>query len=355
MSKSLKNFITVKEILQKHTARQLRLAFMAQPWSARMDFQEGNMKGSVASREATFNNFFTTVKALLWQVQRKPLESHASTKHHTVTHDAKSLLKFYMESKKTFRNALCDSFNTPEALEVLLKLVSSTNTYIQSAKSNVSADLIRDIALWVTQMLRMFGLGEGPDTGEIGWGEVAGDKAARNENLEERIMPYLQVLSGFRDAVRTLAINKNATSKDFLTLCDKLRDDELVPLGVALDDQEDGRALVKIVPPENLIKARTEKRAAVDEKAAKKSANLAAEREQLRQRMEKAKTPPSEMFKGPDHTQYGSWDDNGIPITMTNGDPLSKSAAKAVKKEWDKQQKKHQEYLVWVKDSANEP
>lgn len=52
-------------------------------------------------------------------------------------------------------------------------------------------------------------------------------------------MPYLRTLSTFRDGVRRLAINKDATAlKDILALCDKLRDEELIPLGVALDDQE---------------------------------------------------------------------------------------------------------------------
>lgn len=52
-------------------------------------------------------------------------------------------------------------------------------------------------------------------------------------------MPYLHTLSSFRDGVRSLAIAKEETAlKDILALSDKLRDVDLVPLGVALDDQE---------------------------------------------------------------------------------------------------------------------
>jgi cysteinyl-tRNA synthetase len=52
-------------------------------------------------------------------------------------------------------------------------------------------------------------------------------------------MPYLRTLSTFRDGVRGLAMGKGDTAlKDVLALCDKLRDIDLVPLGVALDDQE---------------------------------------------------------------------------------------------------------------------
>ena len=52
-------------------------------------------------------------------------------------------------------------------------------------------------------------------------------------------MPYLRALSSFRDGVRKIAIGKGETAlKEILTLSDKLRDEDLVPLGVALDDQE---------------------------------------------------------------------------------------------------------------------
>lgn len=52
-------------------------------------------------------------------------------------------------------------------------------------------------------------------------------------------MPYLRTLSSFRDSVRQVAIaNRENALKEILALCDKLRDTDLVPLGVALDDQD---------------------------------------------------------------------------------------------------------------------
>ena len=56
---------------------------------------------------------------------------------------------------------------------------------------------------------------------------------------EEVLMPYIRALSTFRDGVRKVAIAKGETAlKDILALCDKLRDVDLVPLGVPLDDVE---------------------------------------------------------------------------------------------------------------------
>ena len=82
-----------------------------------------------------------------------------------------------MNSQAEFRNALCDSFNTTQALDVLLRLISETNKYISSrqvAKSLISSELLSKVAVWVTRMLRMFGLGEGPYDGGIGWGNAQG-------------------------------------------------------------------------------------------------------------------------------------------------------------------------------------
>lgn len=50
-------------------------------------------------------------------------------------------------------------------------------------------------------------------------------------------MPYLRVLSHFRDEVRRLAIAQ-APPGDLLQLTDQLRNVDLVDLGVALDDQD---------------------------------------------------------------------------------------------------------------------
>lgn len=47
----------------------------------------------------------------------------------------------------------------------------------------------------------------------------------------------MQVLSSFRDQIRQGAREK-VEHVEFLKLCDSLRDNQLVDLGVSLDDQE---------------------------------------------------------------------------------------------------------------------
>jgi len=348
MSKSLKNFITIDEILQKYSARQLRLAFLTQLWNAKVDFSESLMTGEVRTIELTLNNFFTTVKAL---VSQKRTIVRADGYHHYETPE-RDLTSSFHESQSAFRASLCDSFNTPDALDILRDLVSKTNVYINSRGKNLSVDVVENVARWVGQMLRVFGLGEG-DNSEIGWGQE--DHIDGIVNREKVLMPYLRTLSSFRDGVRGLAMGKGDTAlKDTLALCDKLRDIDLVPLGVALDDQEDGRALVKLVPPTELIKARDEKRAQIEAKAAKKAAAVEAERLKRQQRLDKGRVPPVELFKPPNVPEgmYSTWNDEGLPLSDGEGKELSKNQAKKVQRDLTAQIKLHADYLAWKREQA---
>ena len=54
MSKSLKNFITIKEALKQYTPQQLRLTFLHHAWNATLDFSENTMQ-AILQAEKTFN------------------------------------------------------------------------------------------------------------------------------------------------------------------------------------------------------------------------------------------------------------------------------------------------------------
>lgn len=43
MSKSLKNFITIQQALQKQSATQLRLAFLLHSWKDTLDYSDNTM------------------------------------------------------------------------------------------------------------------------------------------------------------------------------------------------------------------------------------------------------------------------------------------------------------------------
>ncbi|CAK5265381.1 unnamed protein product [Mycena citricolor] len=349
MSKSLKNFITIDEILQRYTARQLRLGFLTQLWSAKVDFSDSLMAGEVRSVETTINNFFTNVSALVSQAKADGMKLDA---YHHYEEPERELRVALDDSQHAFRVALCDSFNTPAAVGVLRDLIARTNVYITARGKLANVELLENVARWIGQMLRMFGLGAG-QTEELGWG--VDDAASAGVNREEVLMPYIRALSVFRDGVRGLARAKGDTAlKDILALCDRLRDADLIPLGVALDDQPDGKALVKLVPPAELIRARDEKRAQEEAKAQRQAAAAEAERAKKAAQMEKGRVPPQEMYKPPNVPEgtYGSWDDNGLPLTDAEGKELSKSQGKKLDKDQKTQAKLHEKYLAWKQETG---
>jgi cysteinyl-tRNA synthetase len=107
MSKSLKNFITIDDALEKFTARQMRFAFLLQTWNARLDFKESVMQ-EVRSAESLLNvrlhyttdtasiahraddplrtqNFFVVVKAR--DTEAKDMGSYSDGRHHYEEHE----------------------------------------------------------------------------------------------------------------------------------------------------------------------------------------------------------------------------------------------------------------------------
>jgi len=63
MSKSLKNFITIKAILERYNARQVRFLFLVHNWSSLMNYSEENSWAEAVFKEKQFSEFFRSVKA----------------------------------------------------------------------------------------------------------------------------------------------------------------------------------------------------------------------------------------------------------------------------------------------------
>lgn len=102
------------------------------------------------------------------------------------------------------------------------------------------------------------------------------------------------------------------------------------------------------------MRIRDEKLAVAEAKAAKKAAAVAAEREKKLARIMKGKVTPQEMFKPPNvpDLEYGSWDENGIPVTDGQGTELAKNKKKKLVKDWENQRKLHEEWHIWQKENG---
>ncbi|KAJ4947234.1 hypothetical protein JOQ06_009272 [Pogonophryne albipinna] len=312
MSKSLKNFITIKDALAKNTARQLRLAFLMHSWKDTMDYSSNTMESAV-QYEKFMNEFFLTVK----DIMRAPTDiTGRFEKWETAEVELNN--SFY-DRKSAVHEALCDNVDTRTAMEEMRVLVGQSNSYIasrKSAKLRPNRMLMESIAAYLTSILKVFGAIEGSEPSGFPVGQ------SQNVDLESTVMPYLSVLSNFREEVRKIARDKKVM--ELLQLCDVVRDDTLPELGVRLEDHEGLPTVVKLVDKETLLKEREEK---------KQMAKLA-----------KMKVPPCEMFCS-ETDKYSKFDETGFPTHDVEGKELSKGQAKKLRKFFDVQEKLHNDYL----------
>tara|TARA_B110000285_G_scaffold226909_1_gene287365 strand:- start:294 stop:521 length:228 start_codon:yes stop_codon:yes gene_type:complete len=71
MSKSLKNFTTIKEMLKIYTSKQVRFLFLIHKWNQKMNYNPDDSFAEAIVKEKQFDEFFKNVKANLrtWNIQ----------------------------------------------------------------------------------------------------------------------------------------------------------------------------------------------------------------------------------------------------------------------------------------------
>ncbi|XP_015599244.1 cysteine--tRNA ligase, cytoplasmic [Cephus cinctus] len=339
MSKSLKNFITIQDALKTHTARQLRLAFLLHSWKDTLDYSDNTMDLAV-QYEKFLNEFFLNIKCRIRRLC-------TATTIDTFSKWNKLELDFhkkYCAAKDAVHVALCDNIDTRGALEAIRDLVTNSNIYIRESE-NPNTLLLRDIAVYITRMLIIFGAISTPhDT--IGF--PIGNETATT-NVEETVMPYLNILADFRESVRAHA--KTLKANEILKECDRLRDDILPSVGVRLEDEDGDGCKVKLIDKEILLKEKEAKKRQEAEKAAEKERKKAEAAAAQAAKEAQRKIPPTEMFKL-EKDKYSQFDDKGIPTHDVEGKEISKGQLKKLQKLQQAQEKKYNEYLATVQNGV---
>lgn len=377
MSKSLKNFITIREAFSRgdYTPRGLRIIFLLGSWKEGVEIKPGLIQQQSAWEDKV-NNFF--MKARDTAEKQDPATMHGSRND--------PLVDALDKAKKTTDDALCDSFNTAQVMEAIESLITTINT-----TDAPDASSVLNAAKWVTKIVTIFGLnGDAtPGDGSIGWSGMDIPEASRpivsalsifrdrlrtvakssletsTELSEDTLRPILQdpthtsdlgaeapaelakILSNFRKDVENVRFEKG-TSKEILQLCDRVRDIDLWEHGIALEDRLPEPALIRPVTRElreKKEKERAEKEAREQGKLAKEQLKAQAQLEREREaaaRAEKGRLSHVEMFKT---EEYSAWDDNGIPTKDKDGGELPKNRVKKLGKDWERQKKLHEAWL----------
>jgi len=228
MSKSLKNFITIPEIMEKYSHNEIRMLFLLHQWGDTMDYSEETMKHSSFYTEL-FKNFFLQTKSILLR---------STTKRHKKfgPHE----MKFFEYLEKVKLNvglALRSNIDTPSVIKLLHELVGSLFTYVttvESSETYVSEEIINDTINYVRSILVVFGLDDFNDN---------------NKSNDGKETELLKVIQDIRSEMRNVAKNivtkvkpldKSLASElqqNIYKLSDTVRDQILPSLGFTITDK----------------------------------------------------------------------------------------------------------------------
>ncbi|KAG5484465.1 hypothetical protein LSCM1_07834 [Leishmania martiniquensis] len=333
MSKSLKNFITIRQALDDLgvTPRAMRLLFLANPWNKPMNFSDQSLD-EATEKERILRAFFGSVDIVL-------RADNWNATQGAKTHD-RELLAHWVDVEAAVHAALLDNFDTVVALQQLMSLVAATNQYLLSGE-RPSATLVRKVGRYVTKMFRIFGVVEGSD-------DVGLQKQGSGDG-EGRFIEAVNALVRFRDAVRDAAKEEKVVAS-FLPLCDQVRDEWLVDAGVRLEDNPAGPTTWKSDEPALLRKELAERCAQQEGDRKKKLANQAATKRKMVEKWRQLMHPPSELFRRQDEERekkkYMAYDDaTGLPTKTVDGEEVSEKELKKLSREQAKYAKMYDEFL----------
>lgn len=287
MSKSLKNFITIQDALSRNSSRELRIFFLLHPWKETLDYSDSAMD-EASSYEKMLREFFLNAKDLL---RNGPSSSTAAEYFQKWSAAELEVNSRFVETKNRVRDALCDNIDTKTSLEAIKNMISACNKYLAQMKQSANRVLIKVIAEYVTRLFQIFGVIEGKQT----LGFPSEMSSGGTENVEEIVMPVLEALAEFREEVRKEARQLRATR--VLELCDQIRDDVLPNLGVRLEDRENQPPALKLVPREELLKEKEDKRLAEEAKKAEKERKKAELAAKEAEKEAKRRIPPTDLFR----------------------------------------------------------
>jgi cysteinyl-tRNA synthetase len=200
MSKSLGNFITIKDALQQHRPEVIRLFTMSAHYSSPVDYSDAALEAATGGWE----RLYTPVRMARQMKGSAPQSDEGN-----------GILARLDQTRRDFKEAMDDDFNAPKAVAVLQELTREVNTLLNSG-----AAVGKPVLEAIDGVYRELG------------GDVLGiipqaDTVAQNGQREAGLIELLIQLRA--DARK----NKNYAEGD------RIRN-ELTHLGVTLEDRADG-------------------------------------------------------------------------------------------------------------------
>ncbi len=217
MSKSLGNFFTLEEVLEKHSAAALRLLMLQTHYRSPLDFSWERLEGA----ENSLTRIAGTVRNLKWAADHAEGEPDAEL--------AAGLTAAMERAAAEYEACMNDDFNTAGAVAAYFQLVTEANTYLDQAAGAVDPEVARVCAAVIAGALAQLGveLPQQEETLPVGLlGVAAGLVGYTGDDVDEA-------------AERILAARAEArAAKDWGT-ADAIRD-QLRDMGLVIEDTAAG-------------------------------------------------------------------------------------------------------------------
>jgi cysteinyl-tRNA synthetase len=127
MSKSLGNFKTARDVLEKFSTQVIRLFFLMKHYRGPINFSPEPLQHAVKTAER-LNIAYNLLRRRL-----ADFEASGSVKHDQLSGEAKDFADLIAKSRENFIAAMDDDFNTPEAMAVIFDFIRETNRWAERA------------------------------------------------------------------------------------------------------------------------------------------------------------------------------------------------------------------------------
>eukprot|EP00922_Rhytidocystis_sp_ex-Travisia-forbesii_P037625 GHVS01056046.1.p1 GENE.GHVS01056046.1~~GHVS01056046.1.p1 ORF type:complete len:700 (+),score=106.70 GHVS01056046.1:152-2101(+) len=252
MSKSLKNFVTIEQVLEKFSPRHVRILCLINRWDSPMNYSSsGETIQQAADVDRSFFNFFSLVRSI---TKTSAVGGGVTQHQQRWTPKEHTLHAQLLQAQTKVRETLSDNFNTPDAVVELQHLMSDANSYINNTiAAELRSLLVLKIATYIFHILKVFGLTNESET-TLRYGQD--ESAVEGGGKEEAVGPIMEVFGSFRNEVRAEAKNLlkeckaagvSASAprivdgcKQLLSACDAVRDNKLPAVGVQIEDRPEG-------------------------------------------------------------------------------------------------------------------
>uniref|UniRef100_A0AAV1UXW0 cysteine--tRNA ligase n=1 Tax=Peronospora matthiolae TaxID=2874970 RepID=A0AAV1UXW0_9STRA len=321
MSKSLKNFIGVKDFLEEgHTADAFRLFCLQFKYRANLVYSEDRIRDAEAIADR-LRGFFRS--ALVYGYDRAISSSHAArddVRSKRCEKEDLQMLDVLFSTQAQVDEVLLNDLDTPRALSLLLELISRGNMYLLTKRGDREApdEVLMSLTDYVLDVLGLFGL--------------------EGLHAEFSAMMHLRV--------EALHDPKQLVSARILELCDTLRNEELHQLGIQVEDLAPGQSVFKFLSPAERKVAEADVVRSKYSTAAKADDESVLALKQKQQEFEELmQIAPSELFKkSPEYAdRFFSLRADGFP-THEDNLPLTKSQQKKLAKKLAKHERSYAKY-----------